>query len=89
MLFTVVILCVFCSLVLVLCLLFLSFLYSVFDFVTASDTLLIHFFPFRFGSQVINDSFGLKEGLMTTVHAVTATQKTVDGPSKKDWRGGI
>lgn len=39
-------------------------------------------------SQVINDTFGLKEGLMTTVHAVTATQKTVDGPSKKDWRGG-
>lgn len=38
--------------------------------------------------QVINDTFGLKEGLMTTVHAVTATQKTVDGPSKKDWRGG-
>nr|AAG11394.1 glyceraldehyde-3-phosphate dehydrogenase [Ascophyllum nodosum] len=39
-------------------------------------------------AKVINDSFGLKEGLMTTVHAVTATQKTVDGPSKKDWRGG-
>lgn len=39
-------------------------------------------------TQVINDTFGLKEGLMTTVHAVTATQKTVDGPSKKDWRGG-
>ncbi|KAL3914235.1 MAG: hypothetical protein SGILL_006182, partial [Bacillariaceae sp.] len=37
---------------------------------------------------VINDEFGLKEGLMTTVHAVTATQQTVDGPSKKDWRGG-
>lgn len=37
---------------------------------------------------MINDTFGLKEGLMTTVHAVTATQKTVDGPSKKDWRGG-
>jgi len=34
------------------------------------------------------DNFGLKEGLMTTVHAVTATQKTVDGPSAKDWRGG-
>ena len=38
--------------------------------------------------QVINDNFGIKEGLMTTVHATTATQKTVDGPSKKDWRGG-
>lgn len=37
---------------------------------------------------MINDTFGLKEGLMTTVHAVTAAQKTVDGPSKKDWRGG-
>lgn len=37
---------------------------------------------------MINDTFGLKEGLMTTVHAVTATQKTVDGPSNKDWRGG-
>ena len=39
-------------------------------------------------AKVINDEFGLEEGLMTTVHAVTATQKTVDGPSKKDWRGG-
>lgn len=39
-------------------------------------------------AKVINDNFGLKEGLMTTVHAVTATQKTLDGPSKKDWRGG-
>ena len=39
-------------------------------------------------AKVINDTFGLDEGLMTTVHAVTATQKTVDGPSKKDWRGG-
>lgn len=38
--------------------------------------------------QVINDKFGIKEALMTTVHATTATQKTVDGPSKKDWRGG-
>jgi hypothetical protein len=38
--------------------------------------------------QVVNDKFGIKEGLMTTVHATTATQKTVDGPSKKDWRGG-
>ena len=38
--------------------------------------------------KVINDNFGLVEGLMTTVHAATATQKTVDGPSKKDWRGG-
>merc|ERR1719408_558223 len=39
-------------------------------------------------AKVINDEFGLEEGLMTTVHAVTATQKTVDGPSQKDWRGG-
>jgi len=39
-------------------------------------------------AKVINDSFGIEEGLMTTVHAVTATQKTVDGPSGKDWRGG-
>ncbi len=39
-------------------------------------------------AKVINDNFGIAEGLMTTVHAVTATQKTVDGPSNKDWRGG-
>lgn len=39
-------------------------------------------------AKVINDTFGLAEGLMTTVHATTATQPTVDGPSKKDWRGG-
>jgi len=39
-------------------------------------------------AKVINDKFGLVEGLMTTVHSTTATQKTVDGPSKKDWRGG-
>ncbi len=39
-------------------------------------------------AKVINDKFGIIEGLMTTVHATTATQKTVDGPSKKDWRGG-
>jgi glyceraldehyde 3-phosphate dehydrogenase len=39
-------------------------------------------------AKVIQDSFGLAEGLMTTVHAMTATQPTVDGPSKKDWRGG-
>jgi glyceraldehyde 3-phosphate dehydrogenase len=39
-------------------------------------------------AKVINDKFGLKRGLMTTVHAATATQKTVDGPSMKDWRGG-
>ncbi len=38
--------------------------------------------------KVINDNFGIIEGLMTTVHATTATQKTVDGPSHKDWRGG-
>jgi glyceraldehyde 3-phosphate dehydrogenase len=39
-------------------------------------------------AKVINDAFGIDEGLMTTIHAVTATQKTVDGPSVKDWRGG-
>ena len=38
--------------------------------------------------KVLNDKWGIVEGLMTTCHAVTATQKTVDGPSKKDWRGG-
>jgi glyceraldehyde 3-phosphate dehydrogenase len=39
-------------------------------------------------AKVLNDSFGIVEGLMSTIHAVTATQKTVDGPSVKDWRGG-
>ena len=39
-------------------------------------------------AKVIHDKFGIVEGLMTTVHATTATQKTVDGPSAKDWRGG-
>jgi len=39
-------------------------------------------------TQAIDDEFGFVEGLMTTVHATTATQKTVDGPSAKDWRGG-
>ncbi len=39
-------------------------------------------------AKVVNDTFGIKRGLMTTVHAATATQKTVDGPSNKDWRGG-
>jgi len=39
-------------------------------------------------AKVINDNFGIVEGLMTTIHAMTATQLTVDGPSKKDWRGG-
>lgn len=39
-------------------------------------------------AKVINDNFGIEEGLMTTVHSTTATQKTVDGPSNKDWRGG-
>ena len=39
-------------------------------------------------AKVINDKFGMVEGLMTTVHSTTATQKTVDGPSMKDWRGG-
>jgi glyceraldehyde 3-phosphate dehydrogenase len=39
-------------------------------------------------AKILNDKFGIKEGLMSTIHAVTATQKTVDGPSAKDWRGG-
>ena len=39
-------------------------------------------------AKVVNDEFGIAEGLMTTIHAVTATQQTVDGPSQKDWRGG-
>jgi len=39
-------------------------------------------------AKVVDDNFGIVEGLMTTVHATTSTQKTVDGPSKKDWRGG-
>jgi glyceraldehyde 3-phosphate dehydrogenase len=39
-------------------------------------------------AKVLNDNWGIKRGLMTTVHAATATQKTVDGPSMKDWRGG-
>jgi len=39
-------------------------------------------------AKVVHDNFGIKRGLMTTVHAATATQKTVDGPSMKDWRGG-
>ena len=39
-------------------------------------------------AKIVNNEFGLKEGLMTTVHAVTASQQTVDGPSQKDWRGG-
>ena len=39
-------------------------------------------------AKVLNDKWGIADGLMTTVHATTATQKTVDGPSQKDWRGG-
>ena len=39
-------------------------------------------------AKVLNDKFGIEKGLMTTIHATTATQKTVDGPSQKDWRGG-
>lgn len=46
------------------------------------------FCPLSCAWQVINDKFGIVEGLMTTVHSLTATQKTVDGPSNKDWRGG-
>ena len=49
---------------------------------------LIHIYCLAPLAKVIHDNFGLEEGLMTTIHAVTATQKTVDGPSKKDWRGG-
>ena len=41
-----------------------------------------------FTAQVVHENYGIEEALMTTVHATTATQKTVDGPSKKDWRGG-
>ncbi|RZR80466.1 hypothetical protein BHM03_00006514 [Ensete ventricosum] len=43
---------------------------------------------FSFSFYVVYEEFGIAEGLMTTVHATTATQKTVDGPSMKDWRGG-
>lgn len=39
-------------------------------------------------AKIVNDNWGLVEGLMTTIHSYTATQKTVDGPSAKDWRGG-
>jgi len=39
-------------------------------------------------AKVVHDNFGIVEGLMSTIHATTATQKTVDGPSNKDWRGG-
>src|SRR5690606_9308904 len=39
-------------------------------------------------AKIIHDNFGIEEGLMSTIHAVTATQKTVDGPSGRDWRGG-
>ncbi len=39
-------------------------------------------------AKIVNDNFGIEEGLMTTLHSITATQKTADGPSKKDWRGG-
>ena len=62
------------------------------DKITASDTIVSNascttncLAPI---AKVINDNFGIVEGLMTTVHATTATQMTVDGPSKKDWRGG-
>lgn len=42
----------------------------------------------RMCEKVVHEAYGIEEALMTTVHATTATQKTVDGPSKKDWRGG-
>ena len=47
-----------------------------------------HCWEVRNALQVVHEKYGIVEGLMTTVHATTATQKTVDGPSKKDWRGG-
>ena len=67
---------------------YLVFIYGVFFFFQFRRARFAMFSFSRRCSQVVNDTFGLKEGLMTTVHAVTATQKTVDGPSKKDWRGG-
>ena len=67
---------------------YLVFIYGVFFFFQFRRVRFALFSFSRRCSQVVNDTFGLKEGLMTTVHAVTATQKTVDGPSKKDWRGG-
>ena len=48
----------------------------------------VNFDKYEKGTQVLNDKFGIVNGLMTTVHSTTATQKTVDGPSLKDWRGG-
>uniref|UniRef100_A0A161ZX09 Glyceraldehyde 3-phosphate dehydrogenase NAD(P) binding domain-containing protein n=1 Tax=Daucus carota subsp. sativus TaxID=79200 RepID=A0A161ZX09_DAUCS len=48
----------------------------------------LYMFSYKIIMQVVHEEFGILEGLMTTVHATTATQKTVDGPSMKDWRGG-
>ncbi len=56
------------------------------DFV--SNASLYHQLPGAPVAKVLHDTFGIKEGLMTTVHSITGSQKTVDGTSKKDWRGG-
>ncbi|PQP92947.1 glyceraldehyde-3-phosphate dehydrogenase cytosolic [Prunus yedoensis var. nudiflora] len=58
------------------------------DFIVESTGVFTDKDKAAFHLKVINDRFGIVEGLMTTVHSITATQKTVDGPSSKDWRGG-
>ncbi|KAI9549336.1 unmed protein product [Daphnia sinensis] len=68
------------------------------SWVSTKDLILLTWFSFpmllvpptvlRLSQRFLNDNWGIEEGLMTTVHAMTATQKTVDGPSAKDWRGG-